>query len=147
MSGCGSACPLPLEVWDGTNDADMCPSSGSVRLSYYVFAFGQLSQCLPLGAGAYRFGYRFKQAALGYDDGVYCQVSAYAGSGCDTNQTSLSSMMYSSGAGSTTWASPPLSTTFVAPSGTGSIYVHCGLNGLTDSWIDQVYLSTNSGSY
>jgi hypothetical protein len=134
-------------VWDGTSDADSCPKSGSARLSYYGFAFGQLSQCLNLGAGAYRFGYRFKQQALGYDDGVYCEVDAYSGTGCDTTKSPLSSMMYRSGPASTNWMSPSLSTTFVAPSGTGSLYVLCGLNGLTDSWIDQVYLSTNSGSY
>lgn len=142
---CGTACPLPLEVWDGQNDADSCPGSGSAHLSYYLFAFGQMAQCLNLpGAGAYHFGYRFKQAAAG-SDAIHCEVDAYLGSGCDTSQSPLSSMTYNSGPTATTWASPSLSTTFVAPSNTGSIYVLCGQNATTDTWIDQIYLG--SGSY
>jgi hypothetical protein len=132
-------------VWDGQNDADTCPASGSAHLSYYAFAFGQLSQCLNIGgAGAYHFSYRFKQAALGSDDAAYCEVDAYAGTGCNTNNSPLTSMMYKSGPASTTWASPSLSTTFVAPSNTGSIYILCGQNALTDTWIDQVYLGSGS---
>jgi hypothetical protein len=142
---CGTACPLPLEVWDGQNDADSCTASGSAHLSYYSFAFGQLSQCLNIGAGAYHFGYRFKQAALGADDAIHCEVDAYAGSGCNTLNSPLQTMTYNSGPASTSWASPSLATTFVAPSGTGSIYVLCGQSSLADTWIDQIYLG--SGTY
>jgi hypothetical protein len=56
-------------------------------------------------------------------------------------------MTYNSGPGTTNWASPSLSTTFVAPAGTGSISVLCGQSALFDTWIDQIYLNNNNGGY
>ena len=142
---CGTACPFPLEVWDGQSDADSCPGSGSVHLSYYSFAFGQIAQCLNIaGANSFRFGYRFKQTALGSDDAVHCEVDAYMGADCDTSNSPLATVTYNSGPASTTWANQGTSTIFSAPSNTGSIYVLCGQNALTDTWIDQIYLGTST---
>jgi hypothetical protein len=143
---CGTGCPLPLEIWEGGSDSDSCPNSGAVRMSYYGFAFGAIRQCVNTAAGAYRFGYRFKQASLDNGDAVMCTVSAYSGTGC-LGDSALDSMNYSSGSASGTWANPSLSTTFVAPSGTGSIAVNCQSSSLNDVWLDQVYLNASGGSY
>lgn len=140
-----SSCPQ-LEFWDGQNDADSCTASGSVHLTYYGFAFGGVSQCLNVGANSYHFGYRFKQLALGNDDAVRCGVDAYPGTGCDVTTSPLASLNYNSGPSSTSWASPSMSTLFVAPAGTNSILITCQQNNLTDVWVDQVYLNV-SGFY
>jgi hypothetical protein len=136
---------LPLENWDSGSDADSCPTSGSVRFSYYGFAFGQLTQCVGAAAGAYHFGYRFKELSSSDADAVLCTVYAYAGSGCGGDP--LNTMQYLSGPASTSWASPSLSTVFEAPSGTGSIQVNCQQDStLADTWIDKIYLNA-SGYY
>jgi hypothetical protein len=142
-----AACPQPLEVWDGAEDNDSCPGSGSVRLSYYAFAFGTVTQCVPTGAGTYRFGYRYKQSSIdaSNDDAALCTVSAHTGTACAGN--SLSLMQYYSGGPSANWANPSLSTFFTAPSNTGSIAVACQATKLTDVWIDQVYLNSSTGSF
>jgi len=140
-----SVCPLPLENWDSGSDADSCPTSGSVRFSYYIFAFGQLVQCVSAPAGAYHFGYRFKELSSSDADAVLCTVSAYAGSGCAGDY--LNSMQYLSGPASTSWASPSITTSFQAPSGTGSIQVNCQQDStLADTWVDKIYLNA-SGYY
>jgi hypothetical protein len=144
---CGTGCPLPLENWDSANDNDSCPNSGSVRMTYYGFAFGAVAQCVSATSGAYRFGYRFKQASLDSGDAVLCTVSAYSGTGCDTTTDPLTSMDYYSGSASGSWANPSLSTTFVAPAGTGSIWVNCHSSSLNDVWVDQVYLNVSNGTY
>jgi hypothetical protein len=142
---CGSSCPSPIENWDSGSDADSCPTSGSVRFSYYLFAFGQLSQCVGASAGAYHFGYRFKELSSSDADAVLCTVYAYSGSGCGGDP--LNTMQYLSGPASTSWASPSLSTLFEAPSGTGSIQVNCQQDStLADTWIDKIYLNA-SGYY
>ncbi len=144
--GCpSSVCPSPLENWVSGNDADSCPTSGSLRLSYYGFFFGQLTQCVSAGAGGYHFGYRFKELSSSDADAVMCTVFAYAGSGCGGDALDL--MQYKSGPASTTWASPSITPSFAAPSGTGSIMVNCQQQGsLADTWIDDVYLNA-SGYY
>ena len=117
-------------------------------MSYFGFAFGTFNQCRDVGAGAYKFGYRFKQQATGDADAVRCEVDAYAGSGCNTNNSALNSMVYLSGPASTNWGSPSLGTTFTAPAGTGSILIQCNQQGsLNDTWIDQLYLNNAGGGY
>jgi hypothetical protein len=113
-------------------------------MNYYGFAFGTLSQCISAGAGSYRFGYRFKQASLDNADAVLCFVTAYPGTSCSGDF--LASQGYYSGTPSATWASPSLSTIFVAPSNTGRVLVSCQSSSLADVWVDQVYLNA-SGYY
>jgi hypothetical protein len=135
-----------LETWDGGNDSDSCPGSGSVRFGYFGFAFGGLTQCVTTpGNTFYRFGYRFKQSSATDDDAFVCSVTSHAGNSCGGN--AIDSMDYYSGAGSTSWANQALSTQFFAASTAGSIRVTCHQSKLTDTWVDQVYLNASGPSY
>ena len=51
----------------------------------------------------------------------------------NTANSLLASVTYNSGPSSTTWANQSMSTDSSAPSNTGSIYVLCGQNNLTNT--------------
>jgi hypothetical protein len=121
-------------AYEGNNDADNCPASGSVNLS----AFGHsMNQCVPASGGvAYQFGFRFQGSTSQCDFAFYSDTSCatYLGGGTDIV------LVDSNGS----WVSGFQAQT--SPAGTQSVSVHCATAAGTGRY-DQFYLAATSGGF
>ncbi len=128
-----------------SDDADGCPTSGSVELTVQYPNVGGLSQCITVTANTtYNFGYSYVQQVAG---ALGCNLFWYAGTNCPDYWFSLDSL--SSGVNTGTgWYSA--STSVTSPAGAASMSVSCSPsspNNAGPGWLDQIYLNATANQY
>jgi hypothetical protein len=126
--------------YDGNDDADNCPASGSIHLSTFGHS---LSQCVAATAGTtYQFGFRFKGDGTGGAGTSQCDFAFYNNSSCSTYVGGGTDIILVNSNG--TWVSGVQTQT--APTGTGGISVHCATAAGT-GYYDQFYLTVGGGGF
>ncbi len=134
-----------------TDDADSCTASGSVRLYYYYFYMGRVSQAINVNASTtYYLGYKYKQSSP-YTGAVSCLVFLY--SGTRNSVTNLCTGTQSSDSIIITSGAPPVqvpwatkSGSFTTRSDTRCVDVQCQTNG-DYAWFDQIYMNSTGLPY
>ncbi|HMA92508.1 MAG TPA: hypothetical protein VKP30_07470 [Polyangiaceae bacterium] len=132
-------------TYDGSADVEGCPASGSVRLSYYGFIFGRVTQCVPIKAAqAYRFGFVYRQTSPNEGD-ITCDLNQYSSSDCSGDILSDFNAVSSGAVPSVgTWGTT--NGMFLSSSQAASLEVSCGHTNTYDVWLDQIYLN-DAGQY
>lgn len=134
---------VQLAKHNASQDADLCPRSGAIELTYYGFCFGNLSQCTTVNPNtSYRYGFDYRLAVSGADQ-VRCAVEEYAGSSCSGNSTT-SNDVTNSGSTADTWTHQ--TAMFLTSATTGSVRVYCQVSNLNTIWIDQIYLNATTNN-
>ena len=139
----------PGASWLGTDDADTCSGSGSIKVQEILppptFDFGNFHQCVPVSVGTtYFFGFRYKQDA---NTSLVCTVGTYLSTDCSGDV--LAENITVQGAQVATplpWtASQPASITPLP--GTHTADVRCQINNAGVGYFDQMYLNSAGATF
>jgi hypothetical protein len=127
-----------------SDDADSCPTSGSVEFTAQTSGVGGLNQCVSVAANTtYNFGYSYVQQAAG---AIECDLFFYAGTMCPGTWSTVASLVSGDTSG-TGWLST--STSITSPAGAGSVGISCHLSGTNvgAGWLDKLYINTTANQY
>lgn len=137
-------CSTPTVSYE-TYDLEGCPGSGSLHITYYGFAFGSATQCVPVkSTHSYRFGFAYRQTSPN-PNAVSCSVEQYVGSTCSGDPLpDFASLAGERVPSLNAWDG--VNTQFMTADTAGSVMVSCGIGQTYDVWVDQIYLN-ESGQY
>jgi hypothetical protein len=125
-------------TYDGSNDADGCPTSGSAKLT----AGAEISECRPIvGEKTYYLEFRYKQSVAG---AAGCQLDFYEGLDC--SGTLASDMQLIGQETGTSWKHQTLGEFTGVKTMTALVTCFVAMKGATVEF-DQIYLGAGTNDF